>query len=100
MQEEFFRKKEMTAKYEALKDLWSEKAQKDALKQMDTLLRIYSVKPKIVKRGGKKIYTFTLDAAKADKVLTKLLNSTLPIKTFSAKRIADNSLEVRVEVAL
>ncbi len=100
LQEEFLRKKEITGRYEALRAMWSEKAQKQALKQMETLLRMYSVKPKTEKRGGKKIYTFTLDAAKADKVLTKLLNSTLAIKTFSAKRIADNSLEVRVEVAL
>ncbi len=100
LQEEFLRKKEITGRYEALRAMWSEKAQKQALKQMETLLRMYSVKPKTEKRGGKKIYTFTLDAAKADKVLTKLLNSTLVIKTFSAKRIADNSLEVRVEVAL
>ncbi len=100
IQEEFLRKKEMTARYEALRGLWSEKAQKRAVKQMETLLRIYSVKPKTEKRGGKKIYTFTLDAAKADKVLTKLLNSTLIIEAFSAKRIADDSLEVRVEVAL
>ncbi len=100
VQEEFFRKKEITGRYKALRAIWSEKAQKQALKQMETMLRMYSIKPKTDKSGGKKIYTFTLDAAKADKVLTKLLNSTLVIKTFSAKRIADDSLEVRVEVAL
>ena len=100
LREEFIRKKELTGSYEALASLWSERAAKRALKQMERMLGIYSIVPKTERRGGKKLYTFTLEASKADKVLGRILNSNIVIRSFLARRTPDGKLEVRLEVAL
>ncbi len=97
-QKEYLAKKEITARYEALKAFWSESARKKALKQMETMLRMYGIKPKIENIRGKKSYTFSVTAARADKVLGKLLNSNIEIEHISAKKSSEDTLEVRVEV--
>ncbi|WP_457592269.1 hypothetical protein [Hydrogenimonas sp.] len=95
---EYLQKQEVFARYDALKALWSERARKKALKQMETMLRMYGIKPEIKKSRGKKSYLFSVKAAQADKVLSKLLNSNIPIERFAAKKISEDTLEVRVEV--
>ncbi len=100
IKDDFLKKKELSGRYEALGALWSKRASKEAIKHMETIFRMYSISPKTEKKGGNKVYTFHLDAAKADKVLGKILNNNIIIRSFFAKRVADNRLEVRLEVAL
>ncbi|GEM_PF-1500049 len=95
---EYLKKEETTARYEALKALWSEEANKKALKQMETMLRMYGIKPEVESKKGKRSYTFSVKAPQADRVLKKLLNSNIRIGRFTAKKISEDTLKVHVEV--
>ncbi|WP_300363330.1 hypothetical protein [Hydrogenimonas sp.] len=90
----------LIGRYESLKDLWSEKSQRHALKKFKTLLRLYGITPDIRKRRNRKIYTFRLEKKNADSVLTKLLNSNLAISTFKVRKIDRQHIEVSVGVSV
>ena len=99
--EKELRQKELLhGRYETLKQAWSEKSRKRAVKKLNTLLRLYRVQPKTKKQRNQKIYTFTLEKRNADSVLNKLLNSHLVIKRFAVKKIDDQHIEVTVGVLL
>lgn len=96
---EYKKREAAVGRYEALKALWSQKAQKEAIKRLESMLRIYGIKAETKRVGGKKIYSFTVDAKRADKVLSKILNSNIAINSFSAKKVSDRELEVKIGVA-
>lgn len=93
-------KRVLIGRYESLKELWSEKSQRHALKKFKTLLRLYGVTADIRKRRNQKLYTFRLEKKNADSVLTKLLNSNLAISTFKVRKIDSGHIEVTVGVSL
>ncbi len=96
---EYKKREAAVGRYEALKALWSQKAQKEAIKRLESMLRIYGIKAETKRVGGKKIYSFTVDAKRADKVLSKILNGNIAINSFSAKKVSDRELEVKIGVA-
>jgi hypothetical protein len=93
-------KRVLTGKYESLKDQWSEKSQRHALKKFKTLLRLYGITPDIRKRRNQKLYTFKLDRENADSVLSKLLNSNLAMSSFKVRKVDDQHIEVTVGVSI
>ncbi len=96
---EYKKREDAIGRYEALKALWSQKAQKEAIKRVESMLRIYGIKAETKKTGGKRLYSFTVDAKRADKVLSKILNSNIAINSFSVKKVSDRELEVKIGVA-
>ncbi|BDY13460.1 hypothetical protein [Hydrogenimonas cancrithermarum] len=100
LEKEYHKRSTLVGRYHALKEVWSEKAQREALKRFETMLRLYGIQPKVAKKTNKKIYRFELDAKRVDTVLNKLLNSTLAIETFEVRRKDGHTLSVEVGVSL
>jgi hypothetical protein len=97
---ELHERRALLEKYESLRDRWSEKAQRKALKKFETMLRLYGIRPEMKKRRERKVYTFVLTRKNADMVLGKTLESPLAIRKLEVERIDDGHLKVRLEVAL
>ncbi|WP_456450438.1 hypothetical protein [Hydrogenimonas sp.] len=100
LQHQLQERRSLMGRYETLKNRWSQKAQRKALKKFETMLRLYGIKPTVKKLRDKKLYTFTLQKKNADKVLGKLLESPLALASFEVEKLSDTQLQVRVGVAL
>ncbi|WP_353661201.1 hypothetical protein [Hydrogenimonas sp. SS33] len=85
-------------RYDTLKSRWSEKGQRELRSKMETLLRIYGIRPDIQKRRDRKVYTFTLTKKRADNVMNKLLHMPLAISRLSAEKSDATHLKVTVEL--
>jgi hypothetical protein len=99
LEKEYQERSRLVGRYHALKEVWSEKAQKKAAKRFETMLRLYGIRPEVTRKTDRKIYDFELDAKQVDTVLNKLLNSTLAIETFEARRKDDHTLHVKTGVS-
>jgi len=100
LEKSYHTRSQLLARYHHLQSKWSAKAQKEAIKRFDTLLRLYHIQPQITKQRNKKIYTFILDREKAETILNKLLNSNLAIDRFTIERKDDQHLSVTIGVTL
>ncbi|WP_457595721.1 hypothetical protein [Hydrogenimonas sp.] len=99
LEAEYLQKRELLSRYDTLKSRWSQKAQKEARRRLETMLRLYGVKATIKKRRGKIHYDFTLGRRDADKILGRILESTLAISALKVAKKGDTALAVHLEVA-
>ena len=99
LEAEYKERSELLGRYRALRSVWSEKERKEAAKRFETMLRLYGIRPEVTRKTDRKIYDFELDAKQVDTVLNKLLNSTLAIETFEARRKDDHTLHVKTGVS-
>jgi len=91
---------ELLARYQSLQSKWSTKAQKEAIKRFETLLRLNHIQPQITKQRSQKLYQFTLDRRRADTILNKILNSNLALDKFTIEHKDDQHLSVTIGVTL
>ena len=89
---------QMTQRFEALRTLWSESAQKSALKRFETILRLYRIDAAKSRRNGRSLYRFDVGAAQADTVLGKILALPLAIASLTVRRKDDHTLHVEIGV--
>ena len=99
LEEAYRHKAALIARYEALAARWSQKSQKAAIQRVDRLLRLYRCHPTVTRRKSRKIYTFTLDRKRADKVLDKILGLNLAIDRLRLEKGDDTHLKVTMEVS-
>ena len=100
LQKEYRERSQLLQRYESLKKRWSQKSQRTLQKRLDTMLRIYNVRPEITKRKGRKIYRFTLPQKRTDTVLGKILNMPLVLLRFAVEKSDASHVKVTLEVPL
>lgn len=99
LQREYEERSKLLLEYDRLSSLYSSKAQKEALKRMERMLKMYGVSFQTKKSGGKKIYIFSLNAKNIDKIMEKVLNSSIAIESLSVKRVSNDRVDVNLGVA-
>jgi len=100
LQKEYRERSQLLQRYESLKKRWSQKSQRTLQKRLDTMLRIYNVRPEVTKRKGRKIYRFTLPQKRTDTVLGKILNMPLVLLRFAVEKSDASHVKVTLEVPL
>ena len=100
VQKEYRERLRLNAEFKSLEKQWSAASQRKLQHRLDTILRIYNVRPDIVKRNGRKIYRFTLPKKSVDTVLNKILNMPLLLLRFEVEKADATHLKVRLEVPL
>lgn len=100
LQKEYRQRSQLLQRYKSLKTRWSQKSQRTLQKRLETMLRIYNVRPDITKRKGRKIYTFTLPRKRTDTVLGKILNMPLVLLRFVVEKSDPSHVKVTLEVPL
>ena len=86
--------------YESLRKRWSQKSQRALQKRLETMLRIYNIRPEVTKHKGRKIYRFTLPQKRTDTVLGKILNMPLVLLRFVVEKSDASHVKVTLEVPL
>lgn len=100
LQKEYRERSQLLQRYESLKKRWSQKSQRTLQQRLDTMLRIYNVRPEVTKRKGRKIYRFTLPQKRTDTVLGKILNMPLVLLRFAVEKSDASHVKVTLEVPL